>query len=69
MDELIPLLQNFSDRMKYSFFMKKRNTTLDGLNPKGREFTVAQLLKEKPNEIVMNELKRLARLEGTQDPA
>ena len=69
MEELLPLLNGFSDRMKYSFFMKKRNIILDGIKPKGREFTVAELLKENPNQVVMNELKRLARLEGSQDPA
>jgi hypothetical protein len=68
-DKLLPLLDRFSDRMKYSFFMKKRNTVLNGVYPKGREFTVAQLLQENPNEVVMEELMRLARLEGTQDLA
>ena len=69
MDILLPLLEGFSDRLKYSFFMSKRNTILNGVYPKGREFTVAQLLKENPNNVIMEEIKRLARLEGSQDPA
>ncbi|WP_338885640.1 hypothetical protein [Xenorhabdus sp. TH1] len=68
-EELLPLLKDFSDRMQYSFFMSTRNTVLDGVYPKGRCFTVAELLKENPDTTIMEELKRLARLYGTQDAA
>ena len=65
--ELLTMLSSFSDRMKYSFFMEQRNTVLDGLNPAGRSFTVAEVLKGNPDEKVMNELRRLARNYGTQN--
>ncbi|MBE9778538.1 hypothetical protein GVI01_10620 [Escherichia coli] len=65
--QLLPLLSSFSDRMKYSFFMEQRNAVLDGLNPAGRAFTVAEVLKGNPDEKVMNELCRLARHYGTQN--
>ena len=65
--ELLTMLCSFSDRMKYSFFMEQRNTVLDGLNPAGRSFTVAEVLKGNPDEKVMNELRRLARNYGTQN--
>lgn len=65
--ELMPMLSNFSDRMKYSFFMEQRNTVLDGLTPAGCTFTVAEVLKGNPDEKVMNELRRLARNYGTQN--
>lgn len=65
--QLLPLLSSFSDRMKYSFFMEQRNAVLDGLNPAGRAFTVAEALKGNPDEKVMNELRRLARNYSTQN--
>ncbi|EPC9414998.1 hypothetical protein ACR3SC_004234 [Klebsiella variicola] len=65
--ELMPMLSSFSDRMKYSFFMEERNTVLDGLNPAGRTFTIAEVLKGNPDAKVMNELRRLARNYGTQN--
>ena len=65
--ELLTMLSSFSDRMKYSFFMEQRNTVLDGLNPAGHSFTVAEVLKGNPDEKVMNELRRLARNYGTQN--
>ncbi len=63
--ELLQLLNNFSDRMKYSFFMEERTTVLDGLLPAGRSFTVAEVLKSNPSKEVWNELQRLARVYGT----
>ena len=67
--ELLPLLSQYSDRMKYSFFMEARSTVLTGVDPKRGSFAVADLLKEVPSDIVMQELARLARLYGSQDPA
>ncbi|WP_282497939.1 hypothetical protein [Pantoea stewartii] len=67
MAELLPMLNRFSDRMKYSFFMEERNTGLDELIPEGRTFTVAEVLKNNPGEKGMNELRRLARNYGTQN--
>lgn len=66
-ETLLPLLKHFSDRMQYSFFMEKRTAVLNGLTPKGRTFTVAELLKEKPSPLIMEELTRLALFYGTQD--
>ena len=65
--ELMPFLDGFSDRMKYSFFMEERNTVLNGLSPAGRPFTVADILKSSPDEKMMEELRRLARNYGTQN--
>ena len=67
--ELLALIVNFSDRMQYSFFMEDRSVAIDGVEPKGRTFTVAELLKTGPSLKVMQELFRLARLYGSQDPA
>ncbi|HAP0441327.1 TPA: hypothetical protein QHB96_003821 [Citrobacter freundii] len=70
--ELLQALQKqerFSDRMQYSFFMEERNTVLNGLQPAGRTFTVASLLRSAPEPAVMDELHRLARVYGTQDAA
>lgn len=67
--ELLSLIVNLSDRMQYSFFMEDRSVVIDGVEPKGRTFTVAELLKTGPSLKVMQELFRLARLYGSQDPA
>lgn len=67
--ELQSHLGNFSDRYKYSFFMEERNTVLNGFKSKRDTFTVAEVLKSNPGAIVMEELLRLARLYGSQDPA
>ncbi|ROP56350.1 hypothetical protein EDF81_3905 [Enterobacter sp. BIGb0383] len=66
---LLSHLDKFSDRMQYSFFMEERNTVLDGFNPKGNTYTVADVLKSNPDPVVMEELHRLGRLFGSQDPA
>ncbi|OBU03546.1 helix-turn-helix domain-containing protein [Morganella psychrotolerans] len=66
---LLDHLRKFSDRMQYSFFMEERNTVLNGFKPKRNTFTVAEVLKSNSDGIVMDELLRLARLFGTQDPA
>ncbi|HCT7898612.1 TPA: helix-turn-helix domain-containing protein [Enterobacter cloacae] len=66
-----PLMENlppFSDRMKYSFFMEKRNSGLEGFVPPGKAYTVVDILKQNPDSELMNELIRLARLYGSQDP-
>lgn len=67
--ELLAHLGKFSDRMQYSFFMEDRNTVLNGYSPEGNSFTVAEVLRSNPSPIVMEELYRLARLFGSQDPA
>ncbi|TCL06093.1 hypothetical protein [Sodalis ligni] len=67
--ELLKDLKGFSDRMRYSFFMEERNTVLNGLIPAGRVFTIAEILKNKPDQELMAELHRLARVYGTQDVA
>ncbi|QWA10551.1 hypothetical protein GTU79_25695 [Sodalis ligni] len=67
--ELLKDLVGFSDRMRYSFFMEERNTVLNGLIPAGRVFTIAEILKNKPDQELMAELHRLARVYGTQDVA
>lgn len=67
--ELLGLLkeQGFSDRMQYSFFMEERNTVLNGLSTTGRPYTVAGILKSRPDPALMDELHRLARVYGSQD--
>jgi hypothetical protein len=67
--ELLAHLGQFSDRMQYSFFMEERNTVLDGYPSNGKPFTVAEVLRSNPDPMVMEELHRLARLFGSQDPA
>ncbi|RXJ09087.1 hypothetical protein [Lelliottia nimipressuralis] len=70
--ELLQALQankNLSDRLQYSFFMEKRNTVLNGLQPAGRTFTIAEILKTAPGPQLMAELHRLVRVYGTQDAA
>lgn len=69
MKELLAHLGKFSDRMQYSFFMEERNTVLDGYPSNGKPFTVAEVLRSNPAPMVMEELHRLARLFGSQDPA
>lgn len=66
---LLGYLGEFSDRMQYSFFMEERNTVLNGFKSKRGTFTVADVLKSNSGVIVMDELLRLARLFGSQDPA
>lgn len=66
-----PLMENLtpsSDRMKYSFFMEKRNSGLEGFVPPDKAYTVVDILKQNPDSELMNELIRLARLSGSQDP-
>lgn len=63
--ELLQMLNSFSDRMQYSFFMEERTTVLNGLLPAGRRFTVAEVLKSNPSKEVWGELQRLARVYGT----
>ncbi len=67
--ELLKNLKGFSDRMQYSFFMEERNSVLNGLLPAGRVFTIAEILKNKPGQVLMAELHRLARVYGTQGAA
>lgn len=67
--DLLGHLGKFSDRMQYSFFMEERNTVLNGFKSKSNTFTIAEVLKSNPDAIVMAELRRLARLFGSQDPA
>lgn len=67
--ELLAQLQGMSDRMQYSFFLEERTTPLNGLTPAGRTYTVAGLLKEGPDAVLMAEIHRLARLYGKQDAA
>ncbi|MFZ5316476.1 hypothetical protein ACOY7N_20920 [Enterobacter asburiae] len=70
--ELLQALQanrELSDRLQYSFFMEERNTVLSGLQPAGRTFTVAEVLKMAPGPQLMAELYRLIRVYGTQDAA
>ncbi|MCP9269729.1 hypothetical protein M5U04_16990 [Xenorhabdus sp. XENO-1] len=67
--KLLPQLKGFSDRLQYSFFMEERNTVLDGVFPKGKVFTVTQLLKEGVSDTVMQELEWLVRLYCSQDAA
>jgi hypothetical protein len=66
--ELLPYLESFSDRMKYSFFMGKRQDPVYGIDlESGSSYTVASLLKSNPSKMVMEDIFRLARLFGTQD--
>lgn len=67
--ELLKLINQFSDRMKYSFFIEKRHTVLEGYTPPAEGYTVIDILKSDPEPTLMRELERLARLYGTQDPA
>lgn len=67
--ELLTHVGKFSDRMQYSFFMEERNTPLEGYPSNGKPFTVAEVLRSHPSPVVMEELHRLARLFGSQDPA
>lgn len=67
--ELLKLINTFSDRMQYSFFMEKRHVVLNGFKPTKKSYTVIDVLKTNPNSEVMEELYRLARLHGSQDPA
>jgi hypothetical protein len=65
---LLPHLESFSDRMKFSFFMGKRQDPICGiaLEDCSSGYTVASLLKLKPSETVMKEVFRLVRTFGTQ---
>jgi hypothetical protein len=65
---LLKQLGSFSDRMQYSFFMENRNTPLAGFNHATTTYTVAEVLKSNPSPLVMDELQRLARHYGSQDP-
>ncbi|SMG60631.1 hypothetical protein [Cedecea sp. NFIX57] len=66
---LLKQLKNCSDRIQYSFFVEERNTVLKGLSPAGCTFSVIEILKEDPDDELMAELHRLARVYGTQDAA
>ncbi|TXE57050.1 helix-turn-helix domain-containing protein [Serratia nematodiphila] len=66
---LIEHLSQFSDRMKYSFFMEKRSSGLEGFIQTGKTYTVVDILMQNPGPELMKELIRLARLYGSQDPA
>ncbi|MEQ4671496.1 MULTISPECIES: hypothetical protein [Providencia] len=49
--------------------MEKRHVELNGFKPTKESYTVIDVLKTNPNSEVMEELYRLARLHGSQDPA
>lgn len=65
LSELLPLLDGFSDRMKYSFFIEDVGSRFGGTSLVTR---VADMLNTHPDTLVMGELKVLARNYGTQNP-
>ncbi|MCD9550759.1 hypothetical protein GLP21_19275 [Photobacterium carnosum] len=67
-EEILPFLNNFSDVMKYGFFVQKRNV-FDRVLPDGTDYTIVSLLKKGINKKELAVIIRLAKTFGSQDPA
>ncbi|KJG14613.1 hypothetical protein UB37_20515, partial [Photobacterium iliopiscarium] len=65
-EEILPFLNNFSDVMKYGFFVQKRNV-FDRVLPDGTDYTIVSLLKKGINKKELAVIIRLAKTFGSQD--